>query len=78
MKHKITELIIDPSSGELSLSRLALGVLVIDCIALSLAEPLGYKFGNWTALAAIVGSVAGVYGVNTGLRVRRGKVLPEE
>lgn len=78
MSHKLSELFIDPSSGNYSLSRLSLAVLVLDCVALSIAELFGYKFGNWSSLALIIGSVAGVYGVNSGLRVWHGKVVPRE
>lgn len=75
---RLRELIVDPSSGQYSMSRLCLGGLILTCLFLTVMELVGYKFNNWSSLALIVGSVGGVYGVNTGLRVWRGKVLPKE
>ena len=71
-KRKAIELITDPSSGELSASRLLLMVLVLAYLpALVTLEALGVKIGVWTHFAMIVSAVAGVYGVNTAGRVWR-------
>ncbi len=76
--HYISELWTDPSSGDLSTSRLCLLLLCLDVIGLSIADLFGLKFSGWAQLAIIIGSVAGVYGINTGLRVWRGKVYTRE
>jgi len=76
-KRKAVELITDPSSGELSASRLLLLVLVLAYLpAMVILETLGVRMGFWTQFAAIVGSVAGAYGVNSAARVWRGDPLP--
>ena len=69
---KAIEFITDPSSGELSASRMLLMVLILVYLpALVTLEVLGVKLGIWSHVAVIVGSVAGVYGVNTAGRVWR-------
>jgi hypothetical protein len=71
-KRKINEFVIDPSSGQYSASRLLLMVLILVYLpALAALEALGVKMGLWAHFAVIVGSVAGVYGVNTAGRVWR-------
>ena len=71
-KHKLKEFVIDPSSGEYSASRLLLCVLILVYLpSLAVLEALGVKLGIWGHFAVIVGSVAGVYGVNTAGRVWR-------
>ena len=85
-KRKAIEFITDPSSGELSASRLLLCVLILVYLpALGALEALGVKMGIWTHFAMIVSAVAGVYGVNTAGRVwreggdrgfREGQALP--
>ena len=71
-KRKAIEFITDPSSGELSASRMLLMVLILVYLpALVLLDVLGVKLSIWTHFAMIVGSVAGVYGVNTAGRVWR-------
>jgi len=71
-KRKAIEFITDPSSGELSASRMLLMVLILVYLpALVTLEVLGVKLGIWSQIAVIVGSVAGVYGVNTAGRVWR-------
>ena len=71
-KRKAIELITDPSSGELSASRLLLCVLILVYLPVLVAlEVKGVKLGIWHYIAIIVGSVAGVYGVNTAGRVWR-------
>lgn len=71
-KRKAVEFVTDPSSGELSASRLLLMVLILAYLpALVTLEALGVKIGVWTHFAMIVSAVAGVYGVNTAGRVWR-------
>ena len=71
-RRKFVEFVIDPSSGELSASRLLLMVLILVYLPTMLTlESLGVKMGFWTQFAAIVGSVAGAYGVNSAARVWR-------
>ena len=71
-KRKVIEFVTDPSSGELSASRLLLMVLILLYLpALVTLEVMGVKLGIWNHIAVIVGSVAGVYGVNTVGRVWR-------
>ena len=71
-KRRLREFVIDPSSGEYSASRLLLMVLILAYLpALAVCEALGVKMGLWSHFAVIVGSVAGVYGVNTAGRVWR-------
>jgi hypothetical protein len=78
-KRKVVEFIIDPSSGQLSASRLLLMVLVLAYLpALVTFEALGVKIGVWTHFAMIVSAVAGVYGVNTAGRVWRQQSSSEE
>jgi hypothetical protein len=68
-KRKPIELITDPSSGQLSGSRLALLVLVLGYLPALLAlEALGVRFSMWAQFALIVGSVAGAYGANSAAR----------
>jgi hypothetical protein len=77
-KHKPIEFIVDPSSGELSASRLLLLVLILAYFpAMMIFEALGIKMGFWTQFAAIVGSVAGAYGVNSAARVWRSSYQEE-
>ena len=85
-KRRFREFVIDPSSGEYSASRMLLCVLILAYLpALVTLEALGVKLGIWSHIAVIVGSVAGVYGVNTAGRVwreggdrgfREGQALP--
>jgi hypothetical protein len=71
-KRKAIEFVIDPSSGQLSASRLLLMVLILAYLpAMLIFEVLGVRMGFWTQFAAIVGSVAGAYGVNSAARVWR-------
>ncbi len=67
---KFVELIIDPSSGQLSASRLCLIVIIFVYLpVLIVLEALGKKIGIWTNIAMITSAVCGVYGVNSGARV---------
>jgi hypothetical protein len=76
---KLRGFVIDPQSGDYSASRLILLVLCLVVLpALVALEAVGVKLSLWTAFAAIVGSVAGAYGVNSAARVWRGRVLPEK
>jgi hypothetical protein len=75
MKQKLRGMFIDPQSGDYSASRICLTVLVLDIQVLITMDYLGYPFGAWGHLAVIIGSVCGVYGLNTGLRVWRNKVV---
>lgn len=71
-KRRIREFWVDPSSGQYSASRLLLMVLILVYLpVLVTLEVLGIKLGIWNHIALIVGSVAGVYGVNTAGRVWR-------
>jgi hypothetical protein len=75
-RRKLMELIIDPSSGDLSMSRLCLGLLIVVYLpALVALEAAGWKLGIWAHIAVIVGSVCSVYGLNSSLRVWRGHVI---
>lgn len=76
-RRKLKEFVTDPASGEYSASRLLLIVMiVVQLPAVIVLEALGYKVTYWTQFAAIVGSVAGAYGVNSAARVWRGEQHP--
>jgi hypothetical protein len=69
-------LVTDPSTGDFSASRFSLLVLILDLQILIAMEYLLHRpFSAWVQLALIFGSVCGVYGLNTGLRVWRGRVI---
>lgn len=70
-RHRPIELIIDPSSGQLSMSRLCFGVLILDLQALLIASAFGIKFTMWPQFGIIMGAVAGAYGANSVVRVWR-------
>ena len=71
-KRRLREFVIDPSSGQYSASRLLLMVLILVYLPImGFCEAKGIKLGIWAHIAVIVGSVAGVYGVNTAGRVWR-------
>jgi hypothetical protein len=78
MKYKLREFIIDPSSNAPSASRLCLLVLVLDIQLILLMNYLGYPFGAWAQLAMIIGSICGIYGFNSALRVWRGHIVEEK
>jgi hypothetical protein len=68
-KRRLVELIIDPTSGQLSASRLSLLALIFVYLpALAVLDQVGYKISWWVQFALIVSSVCGVYGVSTGLK----------
>jgi hypothetical protein len=76
-KRKFKEFVTDPSSGEYSASRLLLMVMILIYLPiLGLLDYLGIKMGIWSHFAVMVGSIAGVYGVNTAGRVWRSGVNP--
>ncbi|MFA5382480.1 MAG: hypothetical protein WC356_04885 [Candidatus Micrarchaeia archaeon] len=78
-KRKVTELWTDPASGQLSASRLCLCVLILVYLpALVALEALGVKLGIWSHIVTLTGTMAGIYGINSGVRVWRGRVLPPE
>ncbi|MBM4273679.1 MAG: hypothetical protein FJ134_04335 [Deltaproteobacteria bacterium] len=68
--HSWVELVTDPTSKELSMSRLAIGVLVVDMTAVLACSALGLlnpeKLSPITTMfSATVASVAGIYGLNS-------------
>ena len=77
-KHEIKELWIDPQSNQLGASRFCLLVLVFDMQYMIIAESCGIHFAFWSQFALILGSVAGIYAVNTGIRVWKGKVYEHD
>lgn len=73
-KRRFREFVIDPSSGQYSASRLLLMVLILVYLPImGVCEALGIKLGIWAHIAVIVGSVAGIYGVNSGVGVWQGR-----
>jgi hypothetical protein len=70
---------IDPQAGDYSASRFCLVLLIICVLVFGVADVFFDKvFSAWSSLALIVGSVAGVYGLSTGLRVWRNKVIKDD
>jgi hypothetical protein len=64
--HQLSELWTDPSSGELSMSRLGLAVVLLVFIpANTVLEVLGYRLNAWSFLTTVLGILAGIYGVNS-------------
>jgi hypothetical protein len=68
--HSWVELVTDPTSKELSMSRLAIGILVLDMTAVLVCSALGLlnpeKLSPITTMfSATVASVAGIYGLNS-------------
>jgi len=64
--HRLSELWTDPSSGELSMSRFGLGlVLLVFIPANTVLEVLGYHLNAWSFLTTVLGILAGIYGVNS-------------
>jgi hypothetical protein len=69
MKNRFKEFWTDPSSNQLSASRLLLMVLVLVYLPVLLVlDAVGVKFGNWAQFAIIVSSVAGIYWFNSTAR----------
>jgi len=78
-KHRLREFWVDPSSGQYSASRLCFLVMILLYLpGLTLMEALGIKLGIWAHIAVIVSAIAGVYGVNSGVRVWQGRVLDRD
>jgi len=64
--HRITELWTDPSSGELSMSRLGVAAVILVFIpAHAVLEVLGYHLNAWSFLTTVLTILAGIYGVNS-------------
>uniref|UniRef100_A0A7C3V3U9 Uncharacterized protein n=1 Tax=Desulfobacca acetoxidans TaxID=60893 RepID=A0A7C3V3U9_9BACT len=64
--HRLSELWTDPSSGELSMSRFGLAVVLLVFIpANTVLEVLGYRLNAWSFLTTVLGILAGIYGVNS-------------
>uniref|UniRef100_A0A7V4G861 Holin n=1 Tax=Desulfobacca acetoxidans TaxID=60893 RepID=A0A7V4G861_9BACT len=64
--HRLSELWTDPSSGELSMSRLGVAVVVLLFIpGHAVLEVLGYHLNAWSFLTTVLGILAGIYGVNS-------------
>ena len=70
MSHKLSEFVTDPSSGEFSMSRLCLGVLVFMDMAWAITCIMGLPPESLVSpvcslLSTVTGAVCGVYGVNS-------------
>jgi len=82
--HRLSELWTDPSSGELSMSRLGLGlVLLVFIPANTVLEVLGYRLNAWFFQTTVLGILAGIYGVNSAAGAWKrnpdgGKAPPDE
>jgi hypothetical protein len=79
--HRLSELWTDPSSGELSMSRFGLGlVLLVFIPANAVLEVLGYRLNVWSFLTTVLGILAGIYGVNSaaGAWKRADKAAPPD
>ena len=71
-------LFIDPQSNDYSASRTALIILILDIQFLIAADYLWKPFSAWASLAIIVGSVCGVYGLSTGIRAWRNRIIEHD
>jgi ABC-type transport system involved in cytochrome c biogenesis permease subunit len=79
--HRLSEFWTDPSSGELSMSRFGLGLVLLVFIPANAAlEVLGYRLNAWSFLTTVLGILAGIYGVNSaaGAWKRRDKAAPPD
>lgn len=75
-KYRLIQAIVDPSSDQISMSRLLIGVLIILFLPIMLVlEAVGVHFTMWAQFALIVGSIAGIYFGNSAVRVWRGRVI---
>ncbi|MCX8125537.1 MAG: hypothetical protein N3E40_00130 [Dehalococcoidia bacterium] len=72
-KHRLVDAWVDPSTGRLSCSRLCLFLVVTIMFPAAVAlEAAGLKLGGaWSALSTLAGTLAGIYGFNSALRVWR-------
>ena len=80
-RHRITEVFVDPASGQLSCSRVGMFLVVAVLFPASLAlQALGFNLGQaWTSFVALAGTLAGIYGLNSAARVwRNGDHKPDE
>lgn len=67
MRHNLREFLIDPSTGQYSMSRLGIGFVTFGLYPAGLAlEVCGIK-PDWTALSALAASLATVYTFNSAL-----------
>ena len=72
-RHRLTELWVDPQSGEFSASRACL------CLVVGVLTPVGIALRAMTGidilghLTTLAGIMAGVYGVNSAARVWKGE-----
>lgn len=73
VRHRFTEILVDPESGNLSCSRLGMFLVVAVLFPASLAlQALGFDLGAaWSSFVALAGTLAGVYGLNSAARVWR-------
>jgi hypothetical protein len=79
--HRLSELWSDPSSGELSMSRFGLAIVLLVFIpANAVLEVLGYRLNTWSFLTTVLGILAGIYGVNSaaGAWKREAKKMPPD
>lgn len=72
-RHRITEIFVDPASGQLSCSRVGMFLVAAVLFPASLAlQAAGFDLGQaWTSFVALAGTLAGVYGLNSAARVWR-------
>lgn len=72
-RHRFTELFLDPSSGQLSCSRVGMFLVTAVLFPAALAlQAAGFDLGPaWTSFVALAGTLAGVYGLNSAARVWR-------
>ena len=72
--HRLIEVFIDPSSGQLSCSRIGMFLVTVvlfpACLVL---QALGFNLGQaWTSFVALASTLAGIYGLNSAARAFRG------
>jgi hypothetical protein len=72
-RHRITEIFVDPASGQLSCSRVGMFLVTAVLFPVSLVlQALGFNLGQaWTSFVALAGTLAGIYGLNSAARVWR-------
>jgi len=73
MRHRLTEIFVDPASGQLSCSRVGMFLVVAVLFPASLVlQALGFNLGQaWNSFVALAGTLAGIYGLNSAARVWR-------
>jgi len=74
-RHRLTEVFVDPASGQLSCSRVGMFLVVAVLFPASLVlQVLGFNLGQaWTSFVALAGTLASIYGLNSAARVWRNK-----